>query len=200
MRNLLFSLALTGLLALDVAAARADTFALDPGHSGVNFKISHLGLSWTYGRFNHAEGTFILDPANPARSSFSFTVHVESLDTNSKQRDDHLRSPDFFDIEKFPAITFEAKEVKKDGNQQVLVGRFTMHGVTKDLSLPVTIKGPIKDPWGNMRVGLEASTKLNRKDYGLTWNKVLEAGGVMVGEDVSIQINAEFVKQAAEKK
>lgn len=178
-----------------------DTYKVDPAHSTIGFSIDHLVINTVHGRFRQFDGSIAIDPdSGNALKEATATIQSKSIDTDISKRDDHLRSPDFFDAEKFPAITFEAKEVKKDGNQQVLAGKFTMHGVTKDVSLPVTVKGPIKDPWGNTRIGLEVNTKLNRKDYGLTWNKALEAGGLMVGEDVTIQINAEFVKQAAEKK
>ena len=178
-----------------------DTYKVDPAHSTIGFSIDHLVINTVHGRFRQFDGSIAIDPdSGNALKEATATIQSKSIDTDISKRDDHLRSPDFFDAEKFPTITFEAKEVKKDGNQQVLAGKFTMHGVTKDVSLPVTVKGPIKDPWGNTRIGLEVNTKLNRKDYGLTWNKALEAGGLMVGEDVTIQINAEFVKQAAEKK
>lgn len=178
-----------------------DTYKVDPAHSTIGFSIDHLVINTVHGRFRQFDGSIAVDPdSGNALKEASATIQTKSIDTDIPKRDDHLRSPDFFDAEKFPTIAFEAKEVKKDGNQQVLVGKFTLHGVTKDVSLPVSVKGPIKDPWGNTRVGLEVNTKLNRKDYGLTWNKVLEAGGLMVGEDVTIQINAEFVKQAADKK
>lgn len=182
-------------------AFAVDTYEVDPAHSTIGFSVDHLVINTVHGRFRQFDGSIAVDPdsANALKQA-SATIQAKSIDTDIAKRDDHLRSPDFFDVEKFPTITFEAKEVKKDGNQQVLVGKFTMHGVTKDFSLPVTVKGPIKDPWGNTRLALAATATLNRKDYGLTWNKVLEAGGLMVGEEVTIQINAEFVKQAVEKK
>jgi polyisoprenoid-binding protein YceI len=142
-----------------------------------------------------------VDPDNGnAIKQATATIQTMSIDTDIEKRDTHLRSADFFDVEKYPAITFESTSVKTDGGTQTLVGKFTMHGVTKEVSLPVKLKGPIKDPMGGTRLGLEVSTTLDRKDYGLTWNKVMEAGGLMVGENITIQINAEFVKQAPDKK
>ena len=125
------------------------------------------------------------------------TIQVKSIDTGVAQRDTHLKSPDFFDAEKYPAITFTSKRVENQGGQQVLVGDFTMHGVTRELSLPVRIKGPIK-AMGGERIGIDATGSINRKDYGISWNKTLDSGGVMVGEEVQIEINAEAVKAAAD--
>jgi len=124
------------------------------------------------------------------------TIQTKSIDTDVEKRDNHLRSSDFFDAEKYPTITFESTGV----DAQTLTGKFTMHGVTKEISLPYTIKGPIKDPMGNVHLALQAKTKLNRKDYGVSWNKTLDAGGLMLGEEVNIEINGAFVKQTAEKK
>jgi polyisoprenoid-binding protein YceI len=177
-----------------------DTYKIDPAHSSVNFTIEHMLVNTVHGRFRQFEGSITVDPDNgDALKGATGTIQAKSIDTDIERRDTHLRSPDFFDVEKFPTITFESTEVKKDGNSQVLVGKFTMHGVTKEVSLPFTLKGPIKGPMGNTIVGLEINAKLNRKDYGLTYNKVIETGGLMVGEDVTIQINGEFVKQAPAK-
>ena len=177
-----------------------DTYKADPMHSSINFSIDHMVVNTVHGRFRQFEGTITVDPDNSnVLKAASGTIQAKSIDTDIEKRDNHLRSPDFFDAEKFPTITFESTEVKKDGNSQVLVGKFTMHGVTKEVSLPFTLKGPVKGPMGGTIMGFEVTGKLNRKDYGLTWNKVIEAGGVMVGEDVTIQINAEFVKQAEKK-
>jgi polyisoprenoid-binding protein YceI len=182
-------------------ALALDTYKVDPAHSSVNFSIEHMVINTVHGRFRQFEGSITVDPdSGNALKGASGTIQAKSIDTDIEKRDNHLRSPDFFDAEKFPTITFESTEIKKDGSDQVLVGKFTMHGVTKDVSLPFKLKGPIKGPMGNTVVGLEVNAKLNRKDYGLTWNKAIEAGGLMVGEDVTIQINAELVKQAAEKK
>jgi polyisoprenoid-binding protein YceI len=182
-------------------ALALDTYKADPAHSSVNFTVDHMVVNTVHGRFRQFEGTITVDPDNGnALKAASGTIQTKSIDTDIEKRDDHLRSPDFFDAEKFPTITFESTEIKKDGDNQVLVGKFTMHGVTKDVSLPCTLKGPIKSPMGGTIFGLEVNAKINRKDYGLAWNKVLEAGGLMVGEDVTIKINAEFVKRATDKK
>jgi polyisoprenoid-binding protein YceI len=186
---------------MGTTAQALDTYKVDPAHTSVNFSIEHMVINTVHGRFRLFEGSITVDPDNGnALKGASGTIQAKSIDTDIERRDNHLRSPDFFDAEKFPTITFESTEIKKDGSDQVLVGKFTMHGVTKDVSLPFKLKGPIKGPMDNTIVGLEVNAKLNRKDYGLTWNKAIEAGGLMVGEDVTIQINAELVKQAAEKK
>lgn len=177
-----------------------DTYKVDPAHSSVNFSIEHMVINTVHGRFNQFQGSIVVDPQDGnALKEASATIQTKSIDTGISKRDDHLRSPDFFDVEKFSTITFEGKKVKKEGNDQVLVGNFTMHGVTKEISLPFKLKGPI-NVMGGTRLGFEATTKLSRKDYGLTYNKALEAGGLMLGEEVAIQINGEFVKQAGEKK
>ena len=186
---------------MGTTAQALDTYKVDPAHSSINFSIDHMVINTVHGRFRQFEGSITVDSDNGnALKGASGTIQAKSIDTDIERRDNHLRSSDFFDVEKFPTITFESTEIKKDGSDQVLVGKFNMHGVTKDVSLPFKLKGPIKGPLGNTIVGLEVNAKLNRKDYGLTWNKAIEAGGVMVGEDVTIQINAELVKQAAEKK
>ncbi|HUJ11834.1 MAG TPA: YceI family protein [Verrucomicrobiae bacterium] len=177
-----------------------DTYEVDPAHSSIGFSIEHLVINTVHGRFGQFGGTIVVDPENGnALKSGTATIQATSIDTGISRRDDDLRSARFFDVAKYPTITFESKEVKTEGNEQVLVGNFTMHGVTREISLPIKLKGPIR-AMGGTRLGLEANTKLNRKDYGLTYNKVLESGGLMLGEDVDIQINAEFVKQAAAKK
>jgi polyisoprenoid-binding protein YceI len=177
-----------------------DTYKVDPAHSSINFSIEHMVINTVHGRFNQFEGSITVDPEKGnALKEAKATIQVKSIDTGISKRDDHLRSGDFFDVEKYPTIAFESKEVKKEGSDQVLVGNFTMHGVTKEISLPIKLKGPI-NVMGGTRLGFEATAKLNRKDYGLTYNKALEAGGLMLGEEVAIQINAEFVKQTGEKK
>jgi polyisoprenoid-binding protein YceI len=190
---------ITGMITVVAAAvlmgtsARAlDTYKVDPAHSSIGFSIDHMVIDTVHGRFRQFDGSITVDADNGnALKQASATIQAASIDTDVDRRDTHLRSPDFFDAEKYPTITFESTGV--DG--QTLTGKFTMHGVTKEISLPFKIKGPIKDPMGNTHMSLEIETKLNRKDYGLTWNKIMEAGGLMVGEDVTIQINGSFVKQ-----
>lgn len=191
-RKLFAAAALSLLAALPV---QAETFAIDAGHSEVGFQVRHL-VSQTRGRFNDFAGTVDLDPKNLANSSVDFKIKTTSIDTNVADRDKHLRGADFFDAEKYPEITFKSKSIKAAGNDTYNVtGTLTMHGVSKDITLPVTYLGQAKDPWGNTRAGFEATTTLNRKDYGIVWNKALDAGGAMLGDDVKININLETVKK-----
>jgi polyisoprenoid-binding protein YceI len=184
-------------LLVTATAQALDTYKVDPAHSSIGFSVDHMVIDTVHGRFRQFDGSITVDPENGnALKQATATIQAKSIDTDVEKRDNHLRSPDFFDAEKYPTITFESTGV--DG--QTLTGKFTLHGVTKEISLPIKIKGPIKDPMGNTHLSLEANTKLNRKDYGLTWNKILEAGGLMVGEEITIQINGSFVKQSAEKK
>src|SRR5438552_7502988 len=149
-------------LLLGVAVARAaDTFKIDPAHTGVGFTISHLVISEVNGRFDDVAGEITID--KDALAGAKATIQTKSIDTNIKKRDDHLRSPDFFDAEKHPTITFESTKVEKDQ----ITGNFTIHGVTKEITFPFKLKGPIKDPWGNMRVAVRAETTINRIDYGM---------------------------------
>ena len=174
-------------------ARAADTYKIDPVHSSVGFSVRHMVISNVKGKFQEFAGTIVLE--NNKLIEATGTIQTKSVDTGVAQRDQDLRSANFFDVEKFPTITFKSKRVEKKGEEFVLIGYFTMHGVTKELSLPVKLSGPVKDPWGNSRIGLETRTKLSRKDYGMTYNKALEAGGLVVGDEVEIEINAEAVKE-----
>ena len=193
-RKTIFSATLAALW-LTCNAQAADTYKIDPVHSSVTFSVRHMVINKVKGKFSEFSGTIVLD--NDKIKEAAGTIQTKSIDTGVAQRDQDLRSPNFFDVEKYPAITFQSKRVEKKGDATLLIGDFAMHGVTKELSLPVQLNGPIKDAWGNTRIGLEAKTKLNRKDYGMSYNKVLEAGGLMVGEEIEIEINAEAIKAAA---
>jgi polyisoprenoid-binding protein YceI len=152
-------------------------------------------INTVHGKFKDFTGTVSVD--NGQVQSAQGNIQAKSIDTGIDRRDNHLKSGDFFDVEKYPTITFKSKRAEKRGNDTVLVGDFTMHGVTKELSLPVTLKGPIKDPWGNNRIGLQARAKLNRRDYGLTYSQALETGGLVVSDEIELEISAEAVKPAA---
>jgi len=192
----LFGIIIAVVLSL-TGIATAETYKIDPAHTSVSFSIAHLVISEVNGRFNEFEGELTVDPTNNAVVTGKGVIQGKSIDTGIKQRDDHLRSPDFFNVEKFPTITFTGTQIVMEAGKPVFVGKFTMHGVTKDIRVPVTVKGPIKDPMnkGKLRIAFSAETTLNRKDYGLTWNKALETGGLMVGDEVKIKINAEAVEQ-----
>jgi len=169
------------------------TFEVDPSHASIGFKIEHLVISKVKGEFRDFSATLVLDDEGRL-SQASSNIKVTSIDTGIEKRDNHLRSADFFDVSKYPEIIFKSKSVRQSGGNNVLVGDLTIHGVTKEVELPYKIKGPVKGPQGETRIGFEASTVINRKDYGLTWNKTLEAGGVIVGEELELLIDLEAIK------
>jgi len=185
------------MLALAAAPAlAADTLVVDRSHSQAGFQIRHL-FSTVRGRFTTFEGTIAMDAAKPEASSVTFTIDAASIDTDNADRDKHLRSGDFFDVEKHPAITFTSDKVKATGKDLYTVtGTLTMRGVAKTITLPVTYLGAGKDPWGNSRAGFSTTVTLNRKDYGINWNKALDTGGVLLGDDVAVTIELEAVRQA----
>ena len=191
MKTVLSLLAVT-LLLLSRATA-ADSYKIDPAHTSLTFSIRHMGISNVKGHFDEFAGSLLLE--NGAIQEASATIQVKSINTGVPQRDHHLRTPDFFDADGHPAITFKTTKVEQSGGQTVLVADFTMRGVTKELRLPVKLSGPIKDPQGNTRVGLEARATLNRKDYGIAFNAALETGVALVGEEVALEINAEALKE-----
>jgi polyisoprenoid-binding protein YceI len=191
----LIAAALAAVVVLPAAPAQAaELYKIDKGHSEVSFQIRHL-VTNVRGRFNDFEGNINLDPQNLAQSSVDFRVKAASIDTGVADRDKHLRNADFFDVEKYPEITFKSKSIQAAGKDKYNVtGDFTMHGVTKQITLPVTFLGTAKDPWGGTRAGFETETTVDRKDYGITWNKALDAGGAMLSDDVKVAINIEAVK------
>jgi len=187
---LLASIAATGL-------ARASSWEIDGSHSSAQFSIKHLMVSNVRGEFSKVAGTLNLDDKDITKSSVDVSIDVNTINTREAKRDAHLKSPDFFDAAKFPALTFKSKKVEKAGADKLKVtGDLTIHGVTKEVVL--NVEGPtaeIKDPFGNAKRGATATTKINRKDFGLNWNKALEAGGVLVGEEVNITIDVELLKK-----
>lgn len=175
--------------------ATAGTYTIDQAHSDVSFKVRHL-VSKTSGQFTEFDGTIVADFGNLDASSVAFTINAASIDTQNEDRDKHLRSGDFFDVETYPEITFTSSKITKSGDQTYAVtGTLTMHGVSKTVTLPVAFLGEIKDPWGNTKAGFEIETKVDRKDYGIIWNKALDAGGMILGDEVEITINLETQKQ-----
>ena len=190
----LLALTTTAFLALSHAYA-VDTYKIDPAHTSVGFSVRHMGVSNVKGHFDEFAGSLVVENGNITGANG--TIQVKSVNTGIEKRDNHLRTSDFFDAAQYPVITFKSKRVDKEGEQTFLIADFTMRGVTKELRLPVTLSGPIKDPQGNSRVGLEAKTTVNRKDYGMKFNAMLETGGLMVGDEVTIEINAEAIKTAA---
>lgn len=173
----------------------SNTYQIDPSHSSANFSIKHMMIAKVHGGFEKLSGTFIYDAANPTNSNVDVTIDVASINTRETQRDTHLKSADFFDVEKYPAIGFKSIRFEKNGGDLKIVGNLTIHGVTNIVSL--NVEGPseeLKDPWGNTKIGASATAKISRKDFGLTWNAALEAGGLLVGDEVSISIDVQFVK------
>ncbi|MCI0416202.1 YceI family protein [bacterium] len=194
------SITSVGLLFLFVTTVfAADTFAPDKDHSQVTFTTQHLVISKVSGRFKEFDAVVAYDPKDISNSSLNGTIKTASLSTDNEKRDTHLKSPDFFDVQKYPEITFASKKTEKKGNEIWLTGDLTIRGVTKSISFPVTIVGPVKDPWGNSRLGVEASLKLNRQDFGVSWNSPLEGGGFVVGDEVVIKIDSELVQQVPKK-
>jgi polyisoprenoid-binding protein YceI len=183
--------------ALGVAAIlpAAETYVIDKNHSDASFQIRHFA-SKVRGRFADFGGTIQADPAKPEASSVEFTIKTASIDTNQPDRDKDLRSANFFDAEKFPEITFKSTKVTPAGKDKYdVTGTLTMHGVSKEITLPVTLLGMMKDPRGNEIASFELETKLNRKDFGINWNKTLDNGGLMLSDDVVVQISLETKKK-----
>lgn len=192
-------LLIAGALALSgYSQSRAEVveYVIDPDHSQVIFKVKHMGISTVTGRFDLFEGTYAFDEENHGNSKVDTVITTSSINTNKKKRDDHLKSSDFLDVEKNPTITFKSKEVKKgQGEDFTIVGDLTINGVTKEVELDAEYGGSAADPWGNERTAFTAETTIDRKDYGITWNKTLDAGGVVVGDDVKIILEVEGIKQ-----
>jgi polyisoprenoid-binding protein YceI len=169
---------------------------IDPVHTSAHFSVRHLMVSTVRGEFNKVAGKVTLDEADPTRSRVEVEIDAASIDTREPKRDGHLRSADFFDVEKFPKIRFRSTHIERDADGFALTGELTMHGVTRPLTLKVELSSAIKDPYGRVVRGVAVTGQLNRKDWGLGWNAALETGGVVVGEDVKLQIDAEFVAKA----
>jgi len=179
-----------------MARLEAQTFEVDLVHSSVGFSIRHI-VSNVKGRFTDFSGTIVYDPKKVENSSVSVTIQAVSIDTDNEKRDNHLKSPDFFEVEKYPQITFQSKKVTKKKNKFMLQGTLSMHGVEKNISIPFQILGIAKGPDGS-RAGFEAELTLNRKDFGITWNRTLDQGGLLLGEEVKISLSLEAV-EAKEK-
>ncbi|HYM60524.1 MAG TPA: YceI family protein [Thermoanaerobaculia bacterium] len=191
------ALALIAVLAADIPPARAGNYVLDRIHSDATFKVRHLVARFT-GKFNDFNCSITGDPAKPADSSVQFTIKTASIDTGQPIRDDHLRSADFFDVEKFPEITFKSTSIKTSSRKNVyeVTGDLTMHGVTKRITLPVEYLGTIKSPRGYDAAGLTLTATINRKDFGIVWNETLDGGGLVLGDEVEVTINLEMAKKA----
>ena len=174
------------------------TWQIDNAHSEVTFSVRHMMISKVRGRFNSFRGTIDFNEAEPARSTVNVEIDVDSIETRDAQRDGHLRSADFFDVANYPLMTFVSTRVEPTSNNTGrIVGDLTIRGVTREVVLDVEYAGQSKSPWGSTSAGFHAETKINRKDWGLNWNQALETGGILVGEEVTITIELELIKQVA---
>ncbi|BDG02768.1 YceI family protein [Anaeromyxobacter oryzae] len=182
-----------------LALAQATTWNLDPVHTQTTFGVRHLVISTVRGEFKKTSGVVMLDEQDPTKSSVEATIDATTINTREDKRDADLKSPNFLDVQKYPTITFKSTKVVKDGDRYKVTGDLTIHGVTKPAVLDATLSPEVKDPWGGTRRGIQASTKINRQDYGLHYSKAIEAGPV-VGDEVAIEINAEIVKAAGGQK
>lgn len=174
-------------------------WAIDAMHAEVGFAVKHLMISTVRGRFGAVAGNVFLDEANPAKSVVDVTIDVASIDTRQEMRDNHLRSPDFFDVANYPTMRFVSKRIEGDIRKSFrVIGDLTIRDVTREVTVDATNEGSTTDPWGNNRVGISASAKLSRGDFGLTWNQALETGGVVVGDEVKLSIDVELIHQTAQ--
>jgi len=178
------------------AAGTRTEWKLDPTHTDVEFSAKHLMITTVKGRIADVAGSILIDERTPENSSVDVTLNTASIDTRTDQRDQHLRSADFLDVEKYPQIRFKSTRVQGDRNEFKLTGDLTIRDVTKSVTLDVQFEGQTKDPWGGERVGFSARGKIDRRDFGLTWNVLLEGGGLTVGNDIKISIELEAVKVA----
>lgn len=191
MKKIVLGLLITAAASMSFAA----NYTLDPAHSEVGFSVRHLMISNVKGKFNKYDGKFVFDEKTGKLSGVEVNIDPKSIDTNDDKRDEHLRSPDFFDTAKYSKITFKGDKVEsKDGKPVKITGTLTMRGVTKPVTLDIDYRGTITDPWGNEKIGFGLTGKINRKDWGVSWNKALDKGGVTVGDDVAVNIEAEATK------
>jgi len=167
---------------------------LDPDHSIIEFRVAHMVVSKTAGRFMDYSGVVEMDAEAQQFKTIEATINTASVNTNHEKRDAHLRNADFFDVEKYPTMTYKMKSYKKTGEGYTALGDLTIHGVTKEITLVGTFNGVSKDPWGNTRAGFTAEGKVNRKDFGMVWNKTLDTGGFVVGDEVNIRLDIECIK------
>jgi len=193
-KTFLLGAVLSFVLILGAVTADAATWEVDTSHSILSFKVRHL-FSKTAGRFEDWSATLDFDPKKLETGSAQVIIQAASVNTDKDQRDKHLRSGDFFEVEKYPTIEFHSTSITEDGKGYLLHGNLTMHGVTKEVAIPFTMDGVGADPWGNTRAGFSGSLTVNRKDFGMVWNKAMDQGGWMLGEDVQIDLEIEAVQK-----
>ncbi|MCH8318906.1 MAG: YceI family protein [Bacteroidetes bacterium] len=190
--------AILGVLMLIVlsVSAQKTKWAFDKAHSKIQFDVSHMVISEVSGQFQDYEGTVLADKADFSDAKIEFSIDVKSIDTDNEKRDGHLRSADFFDADKYPKITFKSKSIKKAGdNKYKLTGELTMHGVTKTVTLDMKYGGTAKDSYGNIKAGFKITGTIDRTDFGLKYNSVMESGGLLIGEEITIICKVELLKQ-----
>lgn len=194
----LFLTLITLTLLIAPSLAMAGNWSIDPDHSAAHFKVQHMMIADVRGSFPDVQGVAVTDDKDVTRSTIAVTINAASINTGVEKRDAHLKSADFFEVEKYPTLTFKSKHVQKAGDSTLkIVGDLTLHGVSKEVEL--LVNGPsvdTKDPWGNTRKGARATTLINRKDFGIVWNATLDNGGLLIGEEVEIVIDLELIKQA----
>ncbi len=196
-QRILFSAVSIGLLSSGSASA-ADKFEIDPAHSYIGFSVRHMVVSNVKGNFTDFSGTIMYDEDNISKSSVNVKINAASINTDNERRDNHLRSADFFEVEKFPEMTFESSRIEKKDNDYIMHGLLTMHGIKKEIAIPFEIIGHVTDPRGNERIGFEGSTELNRRDYGIAYDAVIEGGGLVAGNNIKIDIQVEAIKMPAD--
>lgn len=187
-------LVLAGLFALSYGAFAAE-FKVDTAHTNVGFRVAHLVVAKTTGSFNEFDASFSYDPADMSSFSLTATIQTASIDTNNGRRDNHLRSADFLDAANHPTITFASTGLRMDADGLVVIGDLTIRGVTRSIEMPVTVVGPVAGPGGAVVVGIEGRAEIDRHDFGVSWNNTLDNGGLIVGAEVRIEIDAEFIQQ-----
>lgn len=175
-------------------ATATNSWKLDPSHSSVEFSAKHMMFTTVKGRFGEVDGTISVSGESPESASVNVTMKAASIDTRTEQRDTHLRSADFLDVENYPDVTFKSTKITGSKDRFTIAGELTIRGTTKPVSLDVTYEGKGIDPWGGERLGFSADTKIDRREFGLTWNQALEAGGVLVSNDIKIHVDAQLVR------
>lgn len=181
---------------MSTTASSSISWNIDPAHSNAEFKVKHMMISNVKGSFSGITGTLVEDPADPSLNRIDASIDISTVNTGDQKRDEHLKSSDFFHHEQHPQMTFKSTKVEKNGDEEYTVtGDLTIRGITKPVVFAVEGPSqPAKDPWGNTRIGLSATTKINRKEFGLNWNAALESGGILVGEDVHISLDVQLIK------
>lgn len=188
---------ITATTVSNIATPLTTTWKIDPAHSSAEFKVRHMMISYVKGEFSGLSGELKLDETDYTNSTVEASIPTASVRTGDDKRDTHLKNADFFDVEKFPTLTFKSTNIVFTGDRNYKVtGNLTIRGITKSVSLDIEdLSKPADDPWGNQRIGLSGSAKVNRKDFGLTWNTALDSGGMLVGDEVTITLDIQFIKE-----